>query len=470
MKAAAVLLGPTGVGLIGLYTNLMQTATTVSALGLGTVGTRQIAAANAGNGETTVGQARRSLFWAALVLSFIGALLFWLTSGWIGRIVTGEDTRSAEIAWLSIGVGLSVASASQAALLTGLRRIGDLARINAGSGVVSAALGVTSLWLWGSNGLLAMILVAPATTFFLGHLYVTRLGRPAGQRERLPEMAQRWRELVTLGIPFMLSSLVTIFGHLSVRTLVQNELGLEALGHFQASWMIGATYLGFVLGAMGTDFYPRLTASIDDSVAAARLINQQTEVALLLCSPLLFVMFGSTPFVIFLLYSTDFYASIEILRWQILGDILKMMSWPLGIFLIASGAGKTFIFAETLGTSVFVLSVFVGLPLIGLTATGLAFVALYSVYLPTMWILIRRRINFQWTRAVKAQVAIIVAGILIIGAFTLWSDTAGALAGLGLGALFGISSLIRLSEVSGATGRLETFVKMSKQLRQKLRL
>jgi len=66
------------------------------------------------------------------------------------------------------------------------------------------------------------------------------------------------------------------------------------------------TYLGFVLGAMATDYYPRLTAAISDTATATRLVNEQTEVALLLCAPVLLAMLGLAPWVIHLLYSAEF--------------------------------------------------------------------------------------------------------------------------------------------------------------------
>jgi len=66
MKAAALLLGPTGVGLIGLYINVMQTAASVSALGLGNVGTRQIALAQAESSPAALGKVRRALFWLTI--------------------------------------------------------------------------------------------------------------------------------------------------------------------------------------------------------------------------------------------------------------------------------------------------------------------------------------------------------------------------------------------------------------------
>jgi O-antigen/teichoic acid export membrane protein len=465
MKAAALLLGPAGVGLVGLYANLIQTAATIASLGFGTVGARQIAAAHAEGGDVAVGLTRRALFWGTLVLSVIGGLLFWLLSGWIARTVLADESLAATVAWLSPGVALTIAGGSQGALLTGLRRVGDLARINVGAGVIGSLLGIAAIWLWGTAGLIAMALLAPLISFALGHIYVARLGPSAGPPAALPEMAQELRTMARLGVAFMLSGLVVLLGNLAVRTLVQRELGVDALGHFQAAWTISMTYLGFVLGAMGTDYYPRLTALINDRAAATRLVNEQTEVAVLLCAPVLLAMLGLAPWVIRLLYSDAFAPAVEILRWQLLGDVLKVLSWPLGFVLLAAGAGRTFVATETLGMGVFVLVVLLGLPQFGVKATGIAFVALYVVYLPLVWRLAGRRIGFRWTRAVLAQAALLIASSVAVDAAGRWSDALGAALGAALAAVMGIWAVMRLSSRAEAGGKLGRLAEIGERIK-----
>jgi O-antigen/teichoic acid export membrane protein len=465
MKVVAVLLGPAGVGLVGLYLSLVQTASSVAAMGLGNVGTRQIAAAQTEGGDEAVGRTRRALFWGTMVLALIGAALFWLASGWIARVILADESRTNDVAWLSVGVALTVAAGSQAALLTGLRRIGALARINFGAGVIGAALGVMALWLWGAQGMIAMVLIAPVATFLLGHLYVARLGPPAGPPVRLPALSRECRTMVTLGFAFMLSGLVTTLGHLAARTLVQRDLGTEALGQFQAAWSIGMTYLGFVLGAMATDYYPRLTAAMGNPASATRLVNEQTEVALLLCAPVLLAMLGLAPWVIHLLYSAEFAPAVEILRWQLLGDILKVMSWPLGFVILASGAGKTFVVTESLGMGVFVLGVLIGLPLIGVTATGVAFLALYVAYLPIVWWFGGRRIGFRWTRAIKVQALAVIGAAVVVDMAARWSEPLGAVIGLGLAAATGVWALMRLSAMAGIGGRLARIGRLGERVK-----
>jgi PST family polysaccharide transporter len=279
-------------------------------------------------------------------------------------------------------------------------------------------------------------------------------------------MSREWQAMVTLGFAFMLSGLVTTLGHLAARTLVQHDLGPEALGQFQAAWTIGMTYLGFVLSAMATDYYPRLTAAINDTATVTRLVNEQTEVALLLCAPVLLAMLGLAPWVIHLLYSAEFAPAVEILRWQLLGDILKVMSWPLGFVLLAIGAGKTYIATESLGMGVFVLGVLIGLPLIGVTATGVAFLALYVAYLPLVWWLGGRRIGFRWTPAVKAQALAVMAAAVAVDITARWSEPLGAVLGVGMALVTGIWAMMRLSSMAGAGGRLGRIAHFAERMKR----
>jgi O-antigen/teichoic acid export membrane protein len=457
MKLAAVLLGPAGIGLIGLFQSLMGTASTLAALGFGTVGTRQIAEAHAHGDRVDVAAARRALFWGTLGLSLFGAGAFFMLREVMAAKIMADPPRAAEIGWLALGVLLTVGAGSQVALLNGLRRIGDLARVQIGAGVLGTVIGVAVLLSWRESGVVAFILGAPLAAFVLGHWYVARLPGIEGGPTPLRDLARQWGTMARLGAAFMISGLAVAAGYLVVRGLVQRELGLEALGQFQAAWAIAMTYITFVLGAMATDYYPRLTAVIQDHAATIRLVNEQTEVALLLAGPVLIAMLALAPWIIRLLYTAEFAVAADILRWQVLGDILKVMSWPLGFVLMAAGRGKTYLFTESTVIAVFVLGTFVGLPWFGIEATGIAFLGLYAVYLPLVFWLARWRIGFAWRREVLAQAGALAGMAALVMGLARISDLAAAGLGLPLAAglgLYGLGRLGTMAELSGPVGGL----------------
>lgn len=461
MKAVALLLGPSGVGLIGLLTNVVALVSNIAGLGFGSVGTRQIAEAAGNDDPQRIATARRALFWGTLVLAVGGALSLWLLRDLLATHVLGDPALAKHLSWLSLAVALTVASASQGALLTGLRRIGDIARIQIGSGILSTLLGLVALGLWGLPGVVAFVIAMPLGTFVLGHVFVARLPRVQAPRSGLRALSGQWRTLARLGAAFMVAGLAGSAGQLVVRSLVQRELGADALGQFQAAWAISMTYVGFVLGAMGTDYYPRLTAIIEDREAVNRLVNQQTEVALLLATPVLLAMLALAPWVMRLLYTAEFAEGAIVLRWQVLGDFLKLASWPLGYILLAAGAGRTFMLAEWIALGSFVLFAWIGLPLMGVKATGVAFVGLYAVYLPLVYWLAVRRTGFAWSRAVFGLVMRAGALAMLVLLLSEWSLLLGASVGLLCAIVSGLHGLSKLGNMAGVGGRLGRLAAMS---------
>ncbi|MFI3135413.1 MAG: oligosaccharide flippase family protein [Methylococcaceae bacterium] len=317
-------------------------------------------------------------------------------------------------------------------------------------------LGIGLLWQWGGVALWAFILIGPLFSFLLGHLYVSRLPKSNVVNSSAAEIVAQWTIFLRLGIPFMGAGLVQTLVQLWIRVSVSNELGLDAVGHFQAAWVISMQYISFVLAAMGADYYPRLTGVIHDKVAVSQLVNEQTEIALLLSAPVFIAMIGLAPWVIQILYSPAFTPAIDVLRWQIVGDVFKVCSWPLGFIILAAGAGKTFFWTDTSG---FLLmgGLIVGLlPNLGLQVTGMAFLACYVYYLPLVYFLAWRRIQFSWTSTVfwlfvmVLTLCIMVAQVSI---HTQWGIPVTIVLSASVGC-FTLARLAMMSDLGGAAGRL----------------
>jgi PST family polysaccharide transporter len=461
-KIVALLLGPTGIGLVSLYTSLMSTASAVATVGVGTIGTRQIAEALGKEDERALAVVRRAMFWGALLLASAGALVVWALREVLAVKVLGGAEHSTVVGWLALGVALSVAGASQGALIQGMRRIGDMARLSVYGSVLNTLLGVGLLWQWGQAGLVAFVLIGPLVNFLLGHWYVSRLPKLSSDPIAVREMAHQWKTLLRLGVPFMGAGVVGTLVQLWIRVEVGDTLGTESLGHFQAAWTISMQYIGFVLGAMAADYYPRLTSVIHDHKAATRLVNEQTEIALLLSAPVFIAMIGLTPWVIQLLYTEAFLPAVEVLRWQILGDVLKVASWPLGYVILAAGAGRTFFLTESL-VVLLMGGMIAGLASrVGLKITGIAFFMCYLVYLPLLYFLAMKKINFKWSdNNVKLSVTIfIICGmIFLIGIQYWWVGIFSIVLSI-VFAYYTLHRLMQMSNLGGALGQI------SKKIRQ----
>lgn len=463
IKALAILLGPAGIGLVSLYTSFMAIATTIASMGVNTVGTRQIAEACGKENNDDLAIVRRAMFWGMLVLATTGGLVVWSLREMLAIHVLGGVEHSQIIAWLALGVAFSVASGSQGALIQGMRRIGDMAKLSVYGALLNTLLGVGLLFQWGSNALWAFILIGPLINFLLGHLYVSKLPKNKAGNQSTQEVIAQWKVFLQLGLPLMGAGLIQTATSLWIRVSVNNELGLEAVGHFQAAYSISMQYISFVLIAMGADYYPHLTSIINDKVAASRLVKEQTEIALLFSAPVFIAIVGLAPWLIHLLYSSGFSPAIEVLRWQIFGDILKVACWPMGFIILAAGAGKTFFLVEA--TTILLMGGLIAclLPSMGLQITGIAFLACYVYCLLLNCFLAWRLIHFKWSLSIVTlflTTLLLCLAVVILSDYTEWGIHVTLILSFGF-AFFTLINISKMTDSSGSINKLIAKVQAS---------
>lgn len=471
MKAAAIFLGPSGVGLIGIIQNLMATAATVIALGISNAGTQKIAAIN-GRDEQQLYDLRSALFSLTVILSFIGGLGFWSIRHLLASQILMSPELAPEIGWIAIGVAITVACGSQYAILNGMRRIGDIAFINIFTALVAGSIGVIGLMFLGRSGLLLFILAPPLTNFLISQTFLARIPSKRSFESNSIKLIYTCRQLVRSGYTFMIASLVVVLGQLLVRSMIQLELGPEYLGYFQAAWAISITYIGFVLSAMAVDYYPRLTAIILDRESANRLVNQQTQIAILLAGPLLLFMQVLAPWLIETLFSSTFLPGVTLMRWQLLGDVLKLASWPLGFILLAHGKNGIFMFKEVVVTSFFVASVHSLLPFIELTSTGIGYFLMYALNLGVLLWLGRKVSGFVWCTGVVQDLALLFTLVCVTGLLVSWGGDVGGIVGLIIALILALRSILRLSELTDQgllLGKTQVFIDKIAKLLNSLR-
>ncbi len=443
-KIAALVLGPAGVGLIGLFQNLVQTASNLAAFGLGTAGTRQIAAA--AHDPAALARARTALLGGSLVLALAGGAATWLLRIPLARWVAGDAAQAGTVGWLALGVTLAVLGGAQTAFLVGLRRIGDAAAITVGSALAGTLAGAGAVLYAGQSGIAAFVIAPLVAAWLGGAWFVHRVPQARAVSPSPAQLRAEFRGLLGAGAAFLIAGVGTTLAQLVARALIQHRLGAVAVGQFQASWMISIVYVGFVLQAMGADYYPRLTEAIGRRDEAHRMIDEQSEVALLLSAPVLLGTLGGAPWIIPLLYAHAFAPAAEILRWQILADLLKIASWPLGYVLLARGEARTFMVGELAASGVLIGALWLLLPRVGLPASGIAVLIAYALYLPALLVIVRLRTGYRWSRNVTGLFLAVLAAALAVMALAQVSNLAALAGGGVLAAIAAARALVRLEE------------------------
>ena len=397
-KAMALLLGPAGVGLLGLYGSIADLTRSAAGLGINSSGVRQIAEA-VGTGDnqriaSTVTAMRR----VALFTGALGSLLLLIFSQQVSRLTFGDGRHASQVALLALAVFFADISAAQGALIQGMRRIADLARMNVLGAFYGTVFSIPIIYVYGERGVVPSLVCVSAMGIMTSWWYARKI-KVLPVIISLRQLAGEASSLLSLGVVFMATGLFTMGGAYLSRTLILRMISIEAAGFYQAAWALSGIYVGFILQAMSADFYPRLTAAARDNTECNRLVNEQAEVGLLMAGPGLLATLTFAPLVIFLFYSAKFEPAVEILRWNCLGLLLQVASWPMGFIVLAKGE-RTIYFWTELGSNVFYVGmVWMCVRTFGLKGAGIAFFGLYAAHWVVIYAIARRLTGFRWSPA-----------------------------------------------------------------------
>lgn len=371
-KMVAVLLGPSGMGLVSLYVSATSLVDTVSRLGIDSSGVREVAEADGSGDKAKIARTVKTLRRMCWLTGIFGWLLTAALSYPLSVWIFGSGERAWAIAILGVTVLIGSVSGGQSSIIQGTRRIGDLARMNV-LGAVAGTLIAIGLYAWlGQGGIVPVIIATAATNLGFSWWFARRI--PVTDVSLTwPETLQNSKQLVHLGMAFMYGGLLASLVGLGIRALIVRNLGLDAAGIYQAAWGISGMFAGFILNAMGTDFYPRLTAASNDNEKINGLVNEQTEIGILLALPGLIGTLAIAPWIISIFYSVKFVSGAELLPWFVIGVFGQVISWPLGFIQRAKGEALWVIISMSHLNLLNILLIWIMLPKYGINGVAWAF-------------------------------------------------------------------------------------------------
>jgi PST family polysaccharide transporter len=459
-KIMALLLGPAGFGLIGLYSSIVNLTQSIACMGIDSSGVRQIAAAVGSLDMKAVGRTAAVLRRSSVVLGALGAVLLLVFSAPISKLTFNSYDRTYPVALLSLAVLFRVVSEGQRALIRGLRRISDLVRSRVTGEVLGAVASVVFVLLFREQGIVPALIAIEAAALLLSWWF-SRKARLETPSLSASEAREEAGALLKLGFAFMVSGMLMTGAAYAVRMMVVREIGYGAAGLYQSAWTIGGFYVGFILQAMGADFYPRLTAVIENHEESNRLVNEQALVSLLLAGPGVLATLTFAPLVIPLFYSAAFQPAAELLRWLCLGVTLRVITWPMGFIVNAKARQNVFIAVEAAYTVVYLALAWLGVKYLGLNGAGAAFFGSYVFHGLLIYPVVRWLTGFRWSAANKQLAALFLAPIALVfcGFYLLppWLEaTVGTLAVVGSGVytLRTLGRLVSLEQLPGSIRRL----------------
>ena len=337
-KVIAMVLGASGVGLIGIFNAFSGNVATFAGWGLGTSGVRLIAGATEEEKPAKITAVRRM----GLLLSLLGLALALLTFWPVGLATFDSAKYAPEMAIVAMAVPCVIASTAWSAVLQASGKVASLAKVQIAGALTGLLLGLPAIYFWGTKGIALSILLAAAVPA----LVLWRAARAEqAAATATSAVSVDLRHLVTLGGALMVVGWLGQLSAYLIRVAIVRQEGLDAAGYYQAAFAISGSLPGFIFAAMGADFLPRVAAAKDE--AAARSISeQQIQAGLLMGTPLIIVLLSLGGLCVRLLYAEGFAATEPLLGWMAWGVFVRLLAWPLAFWLLARGSSRTMMVIE----------------------------------------------------------------------------------------------------------------------------
>jgi PST family polysaccharide transporter len=454
-KFVAILLGPSGVGLMGVYSNITGMVGTVFGMGIGTSGVRQIAEAHGAGDDDRLARTVKTLRRTFLLTGLLGMAAMVFGCILFSRASFGNDAHASRIAFLGLTILLGGLAGWQTCLLQGARRIGDMAKVGIVGSVCGAVIGIPCFYFWGQGGIVPSLILVSAASLATSWWYARRVP--------LKPVSMPWREsradaasLLRFGVPFMLSGLASILTNYLVFALLVKQIGLEGVGIWQSALNLSGVLAGIVLNAIGADYYPRLTAAAADNARVCEEVNAQTEIILLLTVPGLAATIIFAPLAIALFYSGKFNAAVDVLRWSVYGVLGYVISNPLSYVVLAKGMGVTHLCMSAASGAFYVAAIWICSRLWGLPGTGIAFVLLHVFYAVVAYAVAHAVSRTTWTHSNLGHMIVFSILLALIGLISTRTENPWLRYSINLVLLVAVCvyCLRRLSVKSGITIRI----------------
>jgi PST family polysaccharide transporter len=346
-KAVAVILGTTGMGVIGLLQSTIGILQTGFDFGLSQSAVRDISEAKNTSStalDTTISISKKLILMAAL----LGALVTIILSPYLSRWTFGNGDYTYAFVWLSIVVFLNILSNGQLAILKGMRMLKILAKAGLFGSIVGLFTSVPLYYFLEEKGIVPSLIMASLTACVYSWYYVRKVNY-GKQYVSTKDTLKKGKPMLKMGFALMYVSFLGVVGDYIVRAFISHTSSLEMVGLFQAGATIITGYFGVVFTALTTDYYPRISAINKDNTKLSEEFNRQSEVSLLIIGPLVVIFIFAMNFFVKFLYSKEFMPVIDYLEYAVLGNLLIVVSNALGMILLAKQATSVFFYTITFG-------------------------------------------------------------------------------------------------------------------------
>ena len=419
-KFMALLLGASGMGFASLLTSVQNFASQSTNLGISFGAVPRLSELHEQEEVHRLNHFIVVVRLWSIIAAVLGLLFSIAISPLIDNVSFTWGNHVLHFAVLGVSVSMMAITGGETAILKATRRLGSLARIQIYASIAAVILSVPLYYFLRQSGVLPAILLIALSTMLatMAYSYSYYPLRLKINRRLLSEGAS----MLKLGIAYVLAAAIGSGSEMLIRSFLNVEDSLNSVGLYNVGFMLTITYAGMVFSSLETDYFPRLSAVSKDIEATNETVNKQTEVSLLMLSPMLVALLAALPLLIPVLFSREFLPVVGMAQVAVLAMYFKVLTMPVAYITLARSRSLVYLFLETSYFVVLVAAVVAGFRWWGIWGTGVALVVAHVAELLLVMGFAYWQYAFRSTRSVWRYWLIQMAVGILAYAVSLTAD------------------------------------------------
>jgi len=387
-KVLAIYVGPSGLAVVGQLQNF-NSIVMVFANGAISNGVVKYTAEY----KEDIGQ-KSKFFSTAIVItlscSIIVGVFLNLSASYLSVLILKSDEYSSVFIIFGFTIVLFALNTLLMSILNGQKEIKKYVIVNIISSLFS--LGLTSLLIvnFGLIGVLYALVVNQSVIFFVTLAFVLKTSW--FKLEYFKQNVDK-KSLIKLGkySAMALTSALTVpVSHLILLNYIGENLSLDDAGYWQGVWYISTMYLMIITTSLSIYYLPRLS-EIKDNRELREEILSGYKIILPVVTVLALGIYLFRELAIEIAFTQKFMPMMDLFKWQLIGDVIKIASWLLGYVILSKAMTRVFIYTEIGFSVLFVMLSIVFIDSFGLIGITYAFSLNYFLYLIMMILIFRKR-------------------------------------------------------------------------------
>ena len=391
IKVVAVIVGPSGIALLGQLSNFSIIIMTLASGGINNGVTKYIAENK--NYPRKIQLFLSTALQITLVLSLVSGICLIIFSSLLSDLILTEIKYSYVFILFGVTLILYALNKLLMSIINGYKEFNKFVNISIVTSVVGVIFTVGLVWIWKLPGALVSAVTYQSIVFFITVRMVIKSKWFVLENFNSFFSGTVFKKYLSYSMMAFVTAATVPVAQLIIRGYVITNISTSDAGLWEAMNRISGMYLLVITSSFGVYYLPRLS-EIKDNQELRKEIFTAYKIILPLITLGFLIIYIFRDLIIQILFTQEFSPMRDLFAWQLIGDFFKISCWLLAFLMVARAMTKLYIFTEIFFSTLFVTLSIVLINKFQIVGIPMAYMINYLISLIFM-VVVFREIIFQ---------------------------------------------------------------------------